>query len=183
MKAITFRVRIAFLVAGVLAFAVPPARAQITPSEEERLQILTEPESIAKKAAKDKNQAPFEFFRSQVAPFDVRIGVLNQVEADVIASPFIYQRSQTGSATDYTRGFGDMQLRAVINLWGDDAGVTATEDCRPLRQRFGLNATTWAAVNTQPGATKKPVPSSVPSGSLPDPRAMSSYSPGRSVFK
>jgi hypothetical protein len=71
MKAITFRVRIAFLVAGVLAFAMPPARAQITPSEEERLQILTEPESIAKKAAKDKNQAPFEFFRSQVAPFDV----------------------------------------------------------------------------------------------------------------
>ena len=48
-----------------------PSAPQLTPSEEERLQILTEPEAIAKKIAKDKNQAPFEFFKSQVAPFDV----------------------------------------------------------------------------------------------------------------
>jgi hypothetical protein len=71
MKAITFRVQIALFLAGLFACFAAPASAQITPSEEERLQILTEPESIAKKVAKDKNQAPFEFFRSQVAPFDV----------------------------------------------------------------------------------------------------------------
>src|ERR1700733_5880393 len=71
MKAIAFRVRIAFFLVGVFACFAPRACAQITPSEEERLQILTEPKSIAKKVAKDKNQAPFEFFRSQVAPFDV----------------------------------------------------------------------------------------------------------------
>jgi hypothetical protein len=60
-----------------------------------------------------------------VAPTTFRIGVLNQVEADVIFNPFIYQRSQTGTATDYTRGFGDMTLRAAINLWGNDSGTTA----------------------------------------------------------
>jgi len=60
-----------------------------------------------------------------VAPLTVRVGVLNQVEVDVIASPYIYQRSQTGSATAYTHGFGDMTLRAAINLWGDDGGTTA----------------------------------------------------------
>lgn len=71
MKAIAFRVWVASFLAGVFAYFAVPVCAQLTPSEEERLQILTEPEAIAKKIAKDKNQAPFEFFKSQVAPFDV----------------------------------------------------------------------------------------------------------------
>ena len=40
-------------------------------SEEERLQILTDPDAIRKKLEKEKNRPPFEFFRSQVAPFDI----------------------------------------------------------------------------------------------------------------
>jgi hypothetical protein len=44
MKAITFRVQIALFLAGLFACFGAPASAQITPSEEERLQILTEPE-------------------------------------------------------------------------------------------------------------------------------------------
>ena len=40
-------------------------------SEEERLQILTDPDALRKKLEKDKNRPPFEFFRSQVAPFDI----------------------------------------------------------------------------------------------------------------
>ena len=47
------------------------ARAQLTTTEEERLQILTDPDAIRKKLEKEKNRAPFEFFRSQVAPFDI----------------------------------------------------------------------------------------------------------------
>ena len=35
------------------------------------MQILTEPESVKKKLEKDRICAPFEFYRSQVAPFDV----------------------------------------------------------------------------------------------------------------
>ena len=45
--------------------------AQLPATEEERLQILTEPDALKKKIEKDKNRPPFEFFRSQVAPFDV----------------------------------------------------------------------------------------------------------------
>ena len=45
--------------------------AQLPPAEEERLQILSDPEALKKKAEKDKNRPPFEFFRSRVAPFDV----------------------------------------------------------------------------------------------------------------
>jgi hypothetical protein len=60
----------AFLV-GVLAAGARSGWAQLPTSEDERLQSLTEPELMKKKGEKDKNRAPFEFFRSQVAPFDI----------------------------------------------------------------------------------------------------------------
>ena len=47
-----------------------PVGAQL-PSTEERLKILTDPESVKQKVEKDKARPPLEFFRSQVAPFDV----------------------------------------------------------------------------------------------------------------
>jgi hypothetical protein len=59
------------LVAWLMPFLTSQARAQLTSTEEERLQILTDPDAIRKKLEKEKNRAPFEFFRSQVAPFDI----------------------------------------------------------------------------------------------------------------
>lgn len=48
------------------------ARAQESMQpEDERIQILTDPESVKKKVTKDKNRPAFEFYRSKVAPFDV----------------------------------------------------------------------------------------------------------------
>jgi hypothetical protein len=46
------------------------ARAQL-PTPEERLKILTDPESVKAKVEKDKSRPPLELFRSQIAPFDV----------------------------------------------------------------------------------------------------------------
>jgi hypothetical protein len=60
------------LLAGWLMLAgAGTAWAQLTATEEERLQILTDPDALRKKLEKEKNRAPFEFFRSQVAPFDI----------------------------------------------------------------------------------------------------------------
>ena len=61
---------LAILMAWVLLVTISPALAQIPQADEERLQILTDPEAIKKKVEKDKNRPPFEFFRSSVAPFD-----------------------------------------------------------------------------------------------------------------
>jgi hypothetical protein len=55
----------------LLLFFPRAALCQLTSSEEEKLQILTDPEALKKKIEKDKNKAPFEFFKSQVAPFDL----------------------------------------------------------------------------------------------------------------
>jgi hypothetical protein len=62
---------IVLLMAAVLLGTIAPARAQLPPSDEDRLQILSDPEAIKKKFEKDKNRPPFEFFRSRVAPFDI----------------------------------------------------------------------------------------------------------------
>jgi hypothetical protein len=48
-----------------------PARGQLSSTDEERLQILSDPEALKKTLEKDHSRAPFEFFRSQVAPLDV----------------------------------------------------------------------------------------------------------------
>jgi hypothetical protein len=45
-------------------------RAQ-PPRAEDRLDILTDPESVKQKLEKDKARPPLEFFRSQIAPFDI----------------------------------------------------------------------------------------------------------------
>jgi hypothetical protein len=60
------------LLAGMLGAAIPGAAlAQLSSTDEERLQILSDPDALKKKLEKDKSRASFEFFRSQVAPFDV----------------------------------------------------------------------------------------------------------------
>src|SRR6516165_12119433 len=67
------RARIAF---GALVLALAwtgspvPVLAQL-PSSEERLKILTDPASVKQKMEKEKQRPPLEFFRSQVAPFDI----------------------------------------------------------------------------------------------------------------
>jgi hypothetical protein len=55
------------------AAAGGPVQAQTAPSTEERLKILTDPESVKQKLEKDKEKLrpPLEVFRSQVAPFDI----------------------------------------------------------------------------------------------------------------
>jgi hypothetical protein len=67
----SFRAGIVFLAGWLMLLSAGKARAQLTSTEEERLQILTDPDAIRKKLEKEKNRVPFEFFRSQVAPFDI----------------------------------------------------------------------------------------------------------------
>ena len=63
--------RIAGLVAGLVLALSHSAAAQLTTQEEERLRILSDPEAMKKKMDQKRDRPPFEFFKSQVAPFDV----------------------------------------------------------------------------------------------------------------
>jgi hypothetical protein len=62
-----------------------------------------------------------------VAPTNLRLGLLNNLEADLIVDPYLNLRTASSGTSSATRanGFGDTQLRAKLNLWGNDGGLTA----------------------------------------------------------
>src|SRR5436190_16635906 len=70
--------------------------------------------------ARDKSERDLSELYS-VMPSNFRIGVLNKLEIDAIVQP--YQHLHTGGQT--FDGFGDLFLRAKLNLWGNDDGNTA----------------------------------------------------------
>jgi Putative MetA-pathway of phenol degradation len=56
--------------------------------------------------------------------FNLRIGLLNNVEFDVIGTPYSYVRTvdRTTGEKRLQRGFGDLTLRSKINLVGNEGG-------------------------------------------------------------
>ena len=63
--------RRAGLVVGLVLAIAGPAAAQLSTQEEDRLRILTDPEAVKKKIEQKRDKPPFEFFKSQIAPFDI----------------------------------------------------------------------------------------------------------------
>ncbi len=62
-----------------------------------------------------------------IAPINMKIGVLNNVDLQLIAESYNVQRTNDRSTNSSTRlsGFGDLVLRCKTNLWGNDGGPTA----------------------------------------------------------
>jgi hypothetical protein len=62
-----------------------------------------------------------------IAPINLKIGILNNVDLQVIAESYNMQRTTDRAANSSTRlsGFGDLLLRCKTNLWGNDGGPTA----------------------------------------------------------
>jgi hypothetical protein len=60
-----------------------------------------------------------------VAPTELRVGVLNNLECDFIINPYLNQSMHGGGASSRLSGFGDTTVRATWNAWGNDGGTTA----------------------------------------------------------
>lgn len=62
-----------------------------------------------------------------VAPVNMKVGVLNNVDLQLIAESYNIQWTKDRSTNSSTRlsGFGDLLLRCKTNLWGNDGGPTA----------------------------------------------------------
>ena len=62
-----------------------------------------------------------------IAPINMKVGVLNNVDLQIIAESYNIQRTKDRSTNSSTRlsGFGDLLLRCKTNLWGNDGGPTA----------------------------------------------------------
>ena len=62
-----------------------------------------------------------------IAPINMKVGVLNNVDLQIIAESYNIQQTKDRSTNSSTRlsGFGDLLLRCKTNLWGNDGGPTA----------------------------------------------------------
>lgn len=62
-----------------------------------------------------------------IAPINLKVGVLNNVDLQIIVESYNIQRTKDRAAGTSSRisGFGDLVLRSKTNLWGNDGGPTA----------------------------------------------------------
>jgi len=60
-----------------------------------------------------------------LAPMILRVGLLNQLEAQLVLEPYLVVREQIGTNRVTLRGFGDTTFRLKYNFWGNDSGRTA----------------------------------------------------------
>lgn len=62
-----------------------------------------------------------------VAPFNLRVGLLNNVDLSLIFEDYLHERTddRRTRAVSTSSGVGDFITRVKINLWGNDDGATA----------------------------------------------------------
>jgi len=60
-----------------------------------------------------------------VAPVNLKIGLHNRVDLQVIFDNYLDVRTRESGVTGRASGFGDITARLKINLWGNDGGPTA----------------------------------------------------------
>jgi hypothetical protein len=60
-----------------------------------------------------------------VAPFNLKAGLLNNVDFQVVFDNYLHSRIREGSSVSKRSGVGDLTTRLKINLWGNDGGRTA----------------------------------------------------------
>ncbi len=62
-----------------------------------------------------------------IAPLNLKLGLLNNVDVQFVLDPYVHLRleDRVAGTVDKASGFGDLQTRLKINLWGNDGGKTA----------------------------------------------------------
>jgi hypothetical protein len=60
-----------------------------------------------------------------VMPTNIRIGLFNQTELNIIVEPYAQERTRSDGDTERRQGYGTTTLRVKQNLWGNDGGPTA----------------------------------------------------------
>ena len=58
-------------------------------------------------------------------PVNMKVGLLNNLDLQVVLNPYRDIRTHRASATGDQSGFSDAEIRAKWNLWGNDGGKTA----------------------------------------------------------
>ena len=57
-----------------------------------------------------------------VLPSTLKVGLLNNVDLELVVEPYVHQRVRVDGNEGSADGFGATQLRVKVNLWGNDGG-------------------------------------------------------------
>ncbi len=60
-----------------------------------------------------------------VTPTNFKIGLLNNADLQLVLNPYIHEKTRDDGASSTKKGFGDIQTRLKVNIWGNDEGNTA----------------------------------------------------------
>jgi outer membrane putative beta-barrel porin/alpha-amylase len=62
-----------------------------------------------------------------LTPLNLKLGLLNNVDVQFVLDTYVHSRveDRVAGTVDKASGFGDLQTRLKINLWGNDGGKTA----------------------------------------------------------
>jgi hypothetical protein len=71
------------------------------------------------------NRADLKADSLAVAALNLKAGLLNQVELQLMVDTYTWVRVQDRGAVARQSGFGDLTTRLKINCWGNDGGTTA----------------------------------------------------------
>jgi hypothetical protein len=66
-----------------------------------------------------------QFEEWAIAPINLKIGLLNQLDVQVLLEPYNAQYEREDGTRVTRRGYGDTTLRVKYNFWGNDGGRTA----------------------------------------------------------
>ena len=86
------------------------------------------------------DDVPYRLDFWAVAPFNLKIGLLNRLDLQVLIEPYDHVFEREDGIYRVTRqGFGDTTLRFKYNLWGNDSGHTALALLPSVRLPTGEN--------------------------------------------
>lgn len=57
--------------------------------------------------------------------YNLKFGIADNADLQLVLSPYNYVRTEVDGDRDSLHGIGDTEIRAKINLWGNDGGDTA----------------------------------------------------------
>jgi hypothetical protein len=84
------------------------------------LQVESEPISYGV-----THEAGVSLYETRVMAMNVRFGVTDRIDAQLVLSPLVHLREEAGGVSRTHTGFGDTVVRAKINLFGNDEGDVA----------------------------------------------------------
>lgn len=81
--------------------------------------------TLAQFGIDNRNADGEKVFGINAGNVNLKVGLTNNMDFQVVVENYLYEEARADGATTRESGFGDIQTRLKVNLWGNDGGTTA----------------------------------------------------------